>query len=154
MNEEQELQQELFQEFSQPSRLKRKQLGIGAVRKVHSVTFSNEQLIFAVIGFIILLVVCFSLGVERGKRISINRIPAQESNIRFEETAEEPLSSGKDLSVYAIQVAAYKDAKQAEREKRALEKDGYEIEIAKSGIYSIIYVSGFASREDAEAVYK
>ncbi len=69
MDEKQERQREFFKEFLQPTKLAKKPLGDDTARKIHTITLSNEQLIFAFIGLIILLVTCFSLGVERGKRI-------------------------------------------------------------------------------------
>ena len=73
MDEKQERQREFFTEFSEPAKLTKKTLGADTARKIHTIIFSNEQLIFVFIGLVILIVTCFSLGVERGKRIAVVR---------------------------------------------------------------------------------
>ena len=163
MHERREIQKELFEEFTQPVRLRKKILGPGAGKRIYNIRLSNEQLIFIFIGLVILLVICFSLGVERGKRIAIaRREPAKEKVVVEKKTetpteekiSKEPVIVKEVSSAYVIQVAAYKDNKQAEKEKELLEKRGYAAEIAKSGKYYIVYVAGFANTKKAETAAK
>ncbi len=163
MHERREIQKELFEEFTQPVRLRKKILGPGAGKRIYNIRLSNEQLIFIFIGLVILLVICFSLGVERGKRIVIARREPAKEKVVVEKKAETPIEEKiskepvivKEVSSpYVIQVAAYKDNKQAEKEKELLEKRGYVAEIAKSGKYYIVYVAGFANRKKAESIAK
>ncbi len=155
MNEKQELQKELFEEFSHPGKSGRRGFDITGAKKLHNIALSNEQLIFIFIGLVMLMAVCFSLGVERGKRIVPSpkeqpQVPVKEEAVRT--AAPQPYK--KASSSYIIQIAAYKDVKQAEKEKKALEKQGYKVVSAKSGIYTVLYINEFASREAAESVVK
>ncbi len=153
MNEKQELQKELFEEFSQSPKSGRRGFDITGAKKLHNIALSNEQLIFVFIGLIILMAICFSLGVERGKRI----VPSAKEQPQAQEKAAQivtPQPYKKASGSYIIQIAAYKDAKQAEKERKVLEKQGYEIASAKSGMYTVLYVNEFTSREAAESVIK
>ncbi|UCH12079.1 MAG: SPOR domain-containing protein [Candidatus Omnitrophota bacterium] len=143
--------------------MRKKILGPGAGKRIYNIRLSNEQLIFIFIGLVILLVTCFSLGVERGKRIVMaGREPAKEK-VAVEKKAKTPIEEKiskepvivKEVSSpYVIQMAAYKDSKQAEKEKKLLEKKGYVAEVAKSGKYSIVYVAGFSNMKEAESIAK
>ena len=163
MDGKREIQKELFEEFAQPAALRKKILEPGAGKRVYNIRLSNEQLIFAFIGVVILLVICFSLGVERGKRIVIAKKEPPKEEVIIEKKAETPVEAveareipeepviAKRVSLpYVIQVAAYKDNIQAEKEKKILEKKGYVTKITKSGKYSIVYVVGFADKKEAE----
>lgn len=169
MNEKHELQQELFEEFTQQAKARKRLFRPDYVRKTYTITFTNEQLIFAFIGVIILLVICFSLGVERGKRIIVAKessamakeVQPQEQMviktkiqpaIKSEEATEKAAALEKIASPYAIQVASVKDSKEAEEEKIFLQKKGYKIEVDKTDKYCVVYVVGFADKKEADAV--
>lgn len=162
MNEKREIQKELFEEFSQPARLRRKALRSETARKIYNISLSNEQLIFIFIGLIILLVICFSLGVERGKKIAIVKRRQSKEEFAVKEKIQvlpEDKQAPKKVAIarknvlpYVIQVAAYKDNKQAEREKDFLEKKGHNAEVIRGGKYSIVYVVGFENKKEAEKV--
>lgn len=160
MNEENQIQKDLFENYNQPRRLRRKILGVNAPRRFYNITFSIEQIIFVVIGLLILFVVSFSLGVEKGKRQAIIKEQKlfQEEPVKEEVKKPElileplPVPAPKLSPSYVIQVASYKDNNEAEDEKRSLEKKGYTAEIAVSGKYSVIYITGFASKKEAQEV--
>jgi cell division protein FtsN len=123
-------------------------------------------------------VVFFSLGVEKGKRIAVvkEQKPTAEKAATEEVVVEEKLqpvvkpltkplakpieapkqimAAPKVVSNYVIQVASYKDNKQAEDESNALAKKGYKSEVARSGNYSVVYITGFANKEQAVEVLK
>lgn len=157
MSEKREVQKEFFNEFTHEEGARKMPLGIKPTKKLYNLTFSNEQIIFAVIGFVILMVICFSLGVERGKRIGVVRVPAPER--RVAETPTKPKSvvvkkkpvTKKTQSEYVIQVAAFRSKAQANEERGILVKDGYSTEISASGRYSVVYAIGFRTRKEAEA---
>lgn len=68
-------QQELFEEFEEPTRRPRFLRKKKFPQKFFSLRLSQEKLVFLTIGLVVLLLVSFSLGVERGKRLS--RIPQE-----------------------------------------------------------------------------
>ncbi len=56
----------------------------------------------------------------------------------------------KDIGRYTIQVAAYKDRKNAQREAEVLRKSGLEVKLLVKGNYSVLYAGNFANREKAQ----
>ncbi|MFH0731872.1 MAG: SPOR domain-containing protein [Candidatus Omnitrophota bacterium] len=176
METKRDVQQELFEEFSQPANTKRKRLSHDTAKKIYTFTFSNEQMIFGSIGFIILLIICFSLGVEKGKRI--NRavqpqikqeqaavIPAPESAIpakKIEPIKRAPLLKAEPIkpkqepvkpavSDYVVQCAAHASKAGAEKEKALLVNNGYQALVIESGKYFVVYATGFSNKEQAKA---
>jgi hypothetical protein len=70
MNENQEFQAELFNEFSGEPAKKRRFIKRPEKQKQITLVISREKLIFSVISVILLYVIFFSLGIERGKKIA------------------------------------------------------------------------------------
>jgi cell division septation protein DedD len=56
----------------------------------------------------------------------------------------------KNIGRYTIQVAAYKDRKNAQREAEVLRKSGLEVKLLVKGNYSVLYAGNFANREKAQ----
>jgi len=69
------MQQELFKEFEAAQKGKKKTQGSILPRNYVLLSVSYEQVIFIAIGIIMLMVLVFSLGVERGKYLAL--IPAK-----------------------------------------------------------------------------
>lgn len=132
-----------------------------------SVIISYENIVFLSIGLLMFCVICFSLGVEKGRRDTgrekpIGRVTIfePESNQRQEirvkgqgskNTAaivnEPPAATGG----YIVQLAAFKNKAPAEKELDRLRRDGYTAaDVKKSGEYFQLYVGGFAKRSEAD----
>lgn len=122
---------------------------------------------------VLLVVLSFSLGVEKGRRnlpkVSIssqpvNLLPAEKKVIS--KTVVAPQIK-KDLAIisqsekvlspvknYTVQVATFKQQASVQLESAKLKKLGYEIWVRPSGEYSQLCVGRFASKEEAEAFRK
>jgi sporulation related protein len=162
MNAKYEIQKEFFKEYAQTPKPKRKSIDISSIKKVYDVRLSNEQLVFAFIGLVVLLLVCFSFGVEKGKRVVIAESPKPSKFVAVSavvatktvtkvavQTPKTTIAKEKP-SLYLIQLAAYKDAKKANKEKAYLENSGYAADVVNSGSYSVLYATGFQERKEAE----
>jgi len=91
-----------------------------------------EKAMLLVMGIVILSIITFSLGVEKGKRSALAEIN----------------SSGQDF--YTIQVAAFKNRKLALRQAQVLQKSGYTPLGFAKGNYIILCVGKFANQESAQ----
>ena len=158
------MQKELFEEFQKPAKSRRGPLGIGAPHKVYNIMLSNEQLILLIIGLIILLVICFSLGVEKGKRTALAKknqvvkivvaedivtLPEASEQIQVQKEAKKVIPAKSSSSLFVVQLASYKDIVKARKEQESLRSKGYEAEVAGSGKYSVLYVVGFDNKNEA-----
>jgi len=79
MNDNKEYQSELFNEFSEEPAKQRRFIKRLERQKQITLVISREKLIFSVISVILLYVIFFSLGIERGKKIA-NRSMKQDAN--------------------------------------------------------------------------
>lgn len=140
----------------------------------------HERLIITLIGFLITGIISFSLGVEKGKRIAsiqkqtvnlidvaqkktiqptnIAKAQAQAAPVLKQETAasniEDKPVSDKQLSsgIYTIQLASYKNAKDAQLAAQSLRKKGFTALILTKGKYSVLCVGRFPDKEKAAAL--
>ncbi len=128
-----------------------------------------EDLIFAALGLVLLLLGGFCLGVERGKRLAtdgpvpIPTVPAVSPVAREElpaVAAALPVAPGQveratvrisELSgiQYAIQLASYLDSKAAAAEAQRLTRRGFKAQVVRQGKYYELRVVGYRSREQA-----
>lgn len=127
----------------------------------HRVSFSNsffggvrvyEKTILLVISFIITGIISFSLGVEKGKKISLTRTSA-----RFDLAKSVPVPIPKDNTVaqektgnYTIQLASYQSKVLLQKEADNLRKKGFTPFVITKGNYSILCVGSFANKDTAK----
>ena len=112
-----------------------------------------EKTLLVIIGIVITGIISFSLGVERGKGLSMSSsIPiGQVQQIKArEETVKEPETPEKDD--YIIQLASYKTKTYAKREAELLKKNGLSPLILNKGNYTVLYVGNFPSRKTAQSL--
>lgn len=132
--------------------------------------YNYERSILIIIGFILTGVVCFSLGVEKGKRSLLIKTNAeldlaskqltQEKkmvvsgqptvNLRgsmVEETKKEFIKESQDN--YTIQVASFKTPELAQKEAEALKKKGFDTLLLSKGEYTIVCVGNFSNKQKA-----
>jgi hypothetical protein len=130
---------------------------------------SYERKIILGICFIAVFIVAYSLGIEKGKRISIaekekkgdfsirrsekslsnseiTNSQSDNQNNKQVETKEKEI----DFKGYTIQVASFKTRASAEREKANLEKKGYKVYIFSKNQYLIVCVGLFKDKEMAK----
>lgn len=179
MQEQKNYQPELFEEFSK-GHIKRRTILKGAAKtKNINIVLSQEKLIFFIIAFIIFCIIIFSLGVERGKRISflsystadkeiiqMQKIvaestevdQAQKVDIEFTKEAEPQTSKQPQASsykkIYTVQIAAYSNLSRAKKELKKLQKEGYKAFIEDAGKYYIVYVGKVTDKQKAVKLQK
>jgi cell division protein FtsN len=158
MDKQESLQLELFSQSKCPSETNQT-----PNRAFLSYIRAYEKTILAIIGMVILSIISFSLGVEKGKRLSslknISRfdtastVPESPAKIivlaapKKEEAIVVPqVMEGKN---YVIQLASYKTRTLAQKEAESLKKKGLSPLVLSKGGYTVLYVGNFANREKA-----
>ena len=137
-----------------------------------------DSLILSGIILFLLVILSFSLGVERGKRITqirleaakggqLNSLPAPEAikkeTRQVEKAVKEENQEIKEPVVkeekkieddlkrgYRIQVASFNKEDPAAREAARLKEQGYPAYHSRSGKYIVIYVGGFENEKEAK----
>jgi hypothetical protein len=120
---------------------------------------AHEKIIITIMAMVISGVISFSLGVEKGKRISllgastrmdIAAIQApQETPAKLTQAPPAPPKETPKES-YVIQLASYKTKILAQKEAEVLRKKGFSPLVLSKGSYSVLYVGNFANREKAK----
>ena len=153
-----EKQNELFDEFKTEEKGFKIFKGFARQPKGRIFIFqlSVEKIAFLFIGVILILVVSFCLGVDRGKRIiniakpimiTVKTKPAPVTNI----TTKTPLASRKGI-IYTVRIASYVNKKSAADETAKLRQLGFPAYVKTSGKYYIICVGDYMDRKQADAV--
>ena len=164
-----EIQSELFQEFSsQPKKIERFP-SISRTQKPILVSTSVEQIIF--VGILLILVFClvFFLGVIRGKSLTVVKsIAIQQPVSRMlvmpqyrpqgrpalgQPQNSQPVQKAPDArpdKPYMIQLVTYKRADLAERDALAFRRNGYTSTVVPSGDYYQVCVGQYATKDEAK----
>ncbi len=160
MNESKNYQPELFDEFSKNQKKGRMFFKkLPRAQKINIIV-SQEKLIFFAIAIVILFIIIFSLGVERGKKIEATRYFKKAKYTQ--QTAEHEVKSEneKELKkivtaipveqkIFTVQVAAFKKLPQANEEVKKLKEKNDNVFIEKRGDYNIVYVGKFKNKQEA-----
>ena len=156
-----EYQKELFNEFSKKKgRIEKIARKITKKQLKLYVTVSLENIVLFSIIAIMLIIVSFAFGVERGKKVQPDLVyediepvkVAKEAVLEKEKT--EVLPEAPKKKVYTVQLISYKKKERAEKEKKKLIKKGFEAFIVKSGNWHQICVGGYADIKEAEKAKK
>ncbi len=149
MEKQNNSQFELFSESGVSARIS----GHKADRTFLAYIHYYEKTLLVIIGIVVTCIISFSLGIERGKSLSMSSsIPiehVQQIKAR-EETVKEPETPEKEH--YIIQLASYKTRTYAEREAELLRKKGLAPLILNKGSYTVLYVGNFPSRKTAQSL--
>ncbi|MBU4149649.1 MAG: SPOR domain-containing protein [Candidatus Omnitrophica bacterium] len=152
-------EKDLFEQFQGAEKkvLKKTRFLIPRIR--NSIEVSYENIIFLSIGLLIACIVCFSLGVEKGRREAVPRaIPARNigmfgANLNEKQDSSAPVVSKEIPALpegYALQLASFRNRGPAEQERDKLRKEGYGADVKRSGEYYQVYIGGFDKRTEAE----
>jgi len=172
-------QKELF-EFQAPKKQPRK---FGQLFQQADLAFSlnAEKLVFIAIGILMLLVISFALGVERGKAISEKAtetrtalvqatIPAQAQRVQGQPAAAkvqltatqaqaqpaavkiQPAAVKATAKSYMIVAAAFSKEASATKEANRLMANGFESFVYQSKPYYLVCVGSFTNRDSAQKV--
>ncbi len=124
-----------------------------------------EKKVLLVICFIVVAIAAFSLGVEKGKKITpeVNLVAAktqvvlpeapekQAPALMRKEDSVNPKEAKSPLERYTIQVASYKTARYAQQEAEEFRKKGLTPLIITKGVYTVLYVGNFPDQEAAKS---
>lgn len=120
-----------------------------------------EKTILIIIGLVVTGIISYSLGVERGKGLSILKNNVQ---VDIQPTAQKPLENViKEEPVrketlpllkqgLIIQLASYKSKASAQKEAEFLKKKGLSPLIVSKGGYQVLCVGNFPNREAAKSI--
>lgn len=166
MEKQDNLQLELFSQSKESPEIKKRAFNHSFLTYI----WNYEKTILVIITFVITGIVSFSLGVERGKKIT-----ALKSNARFDvasgvststpKAPPKPIAPeenykavGKDNSQdllkqsYTIQLASYKTKTYAQKEAERLKKRGLSTLFLAKGNYIVLCVGQFSDKETAQAM--
>ena len=161
-----EKQKELFEEF-QPGKK-----GFDFLKgnnnlvqnKIFMLRFSVEKLIFISIAMVVLVVIVFCIGVERGKNKARPVLPAQVmqnaepadisapvTNINLGTPLKGVSTLGKG-AVYKIHLATYVGKESAHRQMLKVKESGFPAYIKASSKFFLLCIGDYPDRQQAEGV--
>jgi len=178
IQESNETQAELFKEFAKAPK-KRPWRRLWLPRGL-TVKVSHESLILGVILLIMVMILCFTFGVERGKRIGAIKASARRDAKNIEEGGvapmtvpmreEEGISVNQEviplvqevetkaeeerLEAYAIQLITYKHEEYANKELAKLKRNGFEPFVVRSGRFFVVNIGPYKNKDEALTILK
>lgn len=122
---------------------------------------SYEKVILLFICFMVTGIISFSLGVEKGKHLTISQgnLQLEATNLKMGSQNMNQTIVLKELAPkidknsapqnYTVQLASYRSKSYAEKEAEQLKKKGFKALVISKGSYSIVCVGNFANKEMA-----
>lgn len=120
----------------------------------------HERPLSIVMGIIIISIISFSLGVEKGKRMAVVK-----DSLRFDTASSvTPQAAPQQISTadqkpqeaiqqgYTIQLASFKTKANAKKEAEALTRKGLSPIFLSKGSYTILCVGNFSNKNQAQPV--
>ena len=132
--------------------------------------FYTRKFVIGIIIFIVINLLSFSFGVERGLRLtktrgnaknikdttstkqeSIKSSPVLKKNQKADSNILKPSLDKPDNPIYSysVQVASYHTMSKAEKEAQSLRKKGYQSFVLKKGSYVVVCVGKFKDKSEA-----
>lgn len=164
IQESDETQAELFKEFAKAPK-KRPWRRLWLPRRL-TVKVSHESLILGVILLIMVMILCFTFGVERGKRIGAIKASARQDAKNIEEGGVAPMTvpilvqevetkaEEERLEAYAVQLITYKHEEYANKELAKLRRNGFEPFVVRSGRFFVINIGPYKNKDEALTILK
>lgn len=150
MENQNSLQFELFSQTKDFSDLKAKKPNNSFLARL----WNYEKTILVIISLVVTSIISFSLGVEKGKRLSLaltTQQPPPSDNlapkIQNPSDSEPPQKQG-----YIIQLASYKTRIHAQKEIELLKKRGLSPLVLSKGNYTVLYVGNLPNKETAQSL--
>ncbi len=114
-----------------------------------------ENILLALIGFVVTGIIAFSLGVEKGKVLSSGGLLVLKSGpqlaVEKENIIKSESSNRYKLDSYTIQIASYLDKTSAQREFERLRNKGLFPILLSKGKYTVVCVGNFPDKGKALA---
>lgn len=131
-------------------------------------TLSYENIVVSSIGFLMVLIICYSLGVERGKHLVIVstktiEITSEATQIKEEQEKTKPVKTNPKPTIkrprieialkpmYTIQVATFRKNSSVKKERQRLEVKGYKPFVLTKGKFYEICIGNYQKLNDAVA---
>jgi len=115
-------------------------------------SLSYENIFIVSIGLIMLFIVCYSLGVERGKHLVW--VKDEVLDIKQEQVKEKVKEPVSKPDPPCIQVASFRTDKYARKETERLKDKGYESFVTASGKFRVVCVGGYKDSNEAKQALK
>ncbi|MGA2774776.1 MAG: SPOR domain-containing protein [Candidatus Omnitrophota bacterium] len=169
MEKEENLQLDLFSQSGKPQ-----VKGLHEQERFYSFIRAYEKKIILIIGIAVTGIICFSIGVEKGKRIAplkntestedkaavtaaVNTLQAKQFEpLPIVSVNTSPAQNTKKAAEYGagytIQLASYKTRAFAQKEAELLKKKGFSPQIISKGNYTILCVGKFTDKETAQSL--
>ena len=148
-------QPELFEQFDAPTRPSWWARYWRSAPRFLVLRVAYEDLLLAAIAAVMVLVVGFCFGVERGKRLTVASVPAASvpAPVVPPLPARVPLSQPKPAAGgrYVVQVASFTARDQAEHARTRLSRYGVQASVLTKGKYHVLYAAGFQTYAQATA---
>lgn len=149
----------------------RQENGAGEIRKRNIVSFSLDTVILCAVVVVLLVIVSFSLGVERGRRLaSLRQLPediyksfaVSPEPVSVEAVAEpviieeevKKIEEKESQKKYIIQLASYLKESAALEEAKQIKKQGFSVSTSKHGKYIVLFVDNFNEIGPAQKAMK
>lgn len=142
----------------------------GAHRPFLTYISKYEKSLLIIIGFVIIGIASFTLGVEKGKRLTMVRMGSR-LDIAVKPTPALPVSTPKQqvnkeaqyqpvkeqslteyMQGYTIQVASFTKRVNAQKEADILKNKGLSASVLSKGKFSIVCVGKFSKQEEAQTL--
>ena len=169
MDEKRQVQKELFDEFVNAEK-RRHPKNLFGTKPERTISLLYEHMIFMIIGIIIITVIIFSVGVEKGKRIGMMEVeffakdakqeaPEKIEDLIIEEKQEIAIAEDKApvkkqndeiFSGYTIQVASYTKEDTAKARAQELKKNGHEAFTLHKGDFYILCIGRLKDEKQAD----
>lgn len=119
-----------------------------------------EKSILILIALLIVSIISFSLGVEKGKRLqnpamekdTAHLKPVEKTIPQAQEVKEQAVLNLPTKGTYTIQVASFKTTAYAKKEAELLKQRGYQSITLDKGKHVILCVGNVSNKEDAQAL--
>ncbi|MFH1655525.1 MAG: SPOR domain-containing protein [Candidatus Omnitrophota bacterium] len=125
------------------------------------ISLNVEHIIVLSVVILMVVIFSFSLGVERGKKITdiqktinIQRVEKQAEEKPIVIEVKEEIYKEEEIFTHTIQVASFRNKASVEQEAARLQKKGYETVIMTKGTWVILCVGKFRNKQDAEVLHK
>jgi len=119
----------------------------------------HEKKFLIVIGIAVSCMISFSLGVKRGRKLSVPKSSVSfdlaekkieiQKNPELNQQQKQPVITNDDAQGYTVQLASYKAKKFADREAEVLKKKGLMPLVLYKGDYVILCAGKFSDKEEA-----
>lgn len=131
--------------------------------------WNYEKTILIIIAILVTGIVAYSVGVEKGKSVSLNeQQPKPQVLVRQQNPLPQATAASRkeaamvvkqspavvQQGAYTIQVASFKTRINAQNEAQALKKRGFNVMLFSSGSFTLLCVGNFPNKESAQPLVK